>query len=121
MRGAVALLYGAVCYLLFFLVFLYAIAFVGDAAFVPHTLDRGLGAASVPQAVVIDAVLLGIFAIQHSGMARRGFKAWLTRWMAASTWYACTPSCWSAACSVSRSPARPWHRRYSMPCSAIWM
>jgi protein-S-isoprenylcysteine O-methyltransferase Ste14 len=81
MRGAVALLYGAVCYLLFFLVFLYAIAFVGDAAFVPHTLDRGLAAASVPQAVVIDAVLLGIFAIQHSGMARRGFKAWLTRWM----------------------------------------
>ncbi len=74
-------LYGIVCYVVFFITFLYAIAFVGDLPFVPHTLDRGMEAASVGKAVVIDAVLLGIFAIQHSGMARRGFKRWLTGWL----------------------------------------
>ncbi|HET7563244.1 MAG TPA: isoprenylcysteine carboxylmethyltransferase family protein [Rhodanobacteraceae bacterium] len=84
MRGALVLLYGIVCYLVFFLAFLYAIAFVGDASFVPHTVNRGFAAASVAEAVVIDAILLGIFAIQHSGMARRSFKRWLTRWMSPS-------------------------------------
>lgn len=84
MRGALVLLYGVGCYLVFFLTFLYAIAFVADVPIVPHTLNRGFGAGSVPEAVVIDVILLGIFAIQHSGMARRGFKTWLTRWMSPS-------------------------------------
>lgn len=81
MRGPLILLYGLVCYLVFFLTFLYAIAFVADVPFVPHTVDRGLAAAGVLQAVVIDAILLGLFAIQHSSMARRGFKQWLAGWM----------------------------------------
>ena len=81
MRGALILLYGVVCYVVFFLTFLYAIAFVADIPFVPHTVDRGFTTASVTNAVVIDAILLGLFAIQHSGMARRGFKRWLTGWM----------------------------------------
>lgn len=81
MIGGLVLLYGAVCYLIFFLTFLYAIAFVGDASFVPHTVNRGFGSPGVAVAVVIDAILLGIFAIQHTVMARRGFKAWLTGWM----------------------------------------
>lgn len=84
MRSASIFLYGVLCYVVFFLTFLYAIAFVGDAAFVPHTLNRGFGAGSVPETVVIDAILLGIFAVQHSGMARRGFKRWLTGWMSPS-------------------------------------
>ncbi|HXE67378.1 MAG TPA: NnrU family protein [Rhodanobacteraceae bacterium] len=84
MRSASIFLYGVLCYAVFFLTFLYAIGFVADISFVPHTLNRGFGAASVPEAVVIDAILLGIFAVQHSGMARRGFKRWLTGWMSPS-------------------------------------
>ncbi|HKU79876.1 MAG TPA: isoprenylcysteine carboxylmethyltransferase family protein, partial [Rhodanobacteraceae bacterium] len=84
MRNALILLYGLLCYAVFFLAFLYAIAFVADVFFVPHTVNRGFVAASVSQAVVIDAILLGIFAVQHSGMARRGFKKWLTGWMSPS-------------------------------------
>ncbi len=81
MRNASIFLYGVVCYVVFFLVFLYAIGFVADISFVPHTVNRGFTTANVVQAVVIDAILLGLFAVQHSGMARRGFKRWLTRWM----------------------------------------
>lgn len=83
MRSALIFLYGVLCYVVFFVTFLYAIVFIGDLPGVPHTLNRGFGA-SVPEAVVIDAILLGIFAIQHSGMARRGFKRWLTGWMSPS-------------------------------------
>jgi protein-S-isoprenylcysteine O-methyltransferase Ste14 len=81
MRSALIFLYGVLCYVVFFLTFLYAIAFVADLPIVPHTIDRGFATANVWQAVVIDVILLGIFAVQHSGMARRGFKKWLTGWM----------------------------------------
>lgn len=80
MRGVLHLLYGAVCYLAFFLTFLYAIAFVGDFL-VPHTVDRGHAEPAAAVALAIDLALLGIFAIQHSGMARGGFKRWLTGWL----------------------------------------
>lgn len=79
--GILAFLYGMVCYVVFFITFLYAIAFVGDVSLVPHTLNRGIESASVWKALVIDLILLGIFAVQHSGMARRGFKRWLTGWL----------------------------------------
>lgn len=82
MKGTLTLVYGLACYLAFFLVFLYAVGFVGDFL-VPRTVDRG-PVATWPVAVVIDALLLGLFALQHSGMARRGFKRWLTGWMSES-------------------------------------
>ncbi len=84
MRSASIFLYGVLCYAVFFLTFLYAIAFVADVSFVPHTVNRGFATASLLQALVIDLVLLGIFAVQHSGMARRGFKRWLAGWMSPS-------------------------------------
>lgn len=81
MRGASIFLYGVISYAVFFLTFLYAIAFVGGFL-VPVALDRPMPAApGSTRDWLIDIVLLGLFAVQHSGMARSGFKAWLTRWM----------------------------------------
>jgi protein-S-isoprenylcysteine O-methyltransferase Ste14 len=69
--------YGSVCYLVFFATFLYAIAFVGNFG-VPTTLD-GASAGSFWGAVAVDVALLGLFAVQHSVMARPWFKRAWTR------------------------------------------
>jgi protein-S-isoprenylcysteine O-methyltransferase Ste14 len=70
-------IYGVVAYLIFLATFLYAIAFVGGFL-VPRRLDGRLET-SLPAALAIDAVLLTIFAVQHSVMARRWFKEWWTQ------------------------------------------
>ena len=67
------LVWGIVCYGVFFAVFLYAIAFVGDFAVVPKTIGSG-EAGPLGFALAVDLALLSLFAIQHSGMARPGFK-----------------------------------------------
>ena len=75
--GLIAAVYGVVCYVIFLGSFLYAIGFVGNV-FVPKTIDSGLSAAPA-EALLIDLLLLGAFAIQHSVMARPGFKAVWTK------------------------------------------
>lgn len=75
--GLIAAVYGVVCYLVFLGSFLYAIGFVGNVI-VPKSIDSGGGPAST-EALLIDVLLLGAFAIQHSVMARPGFKAVWTK------------------------------------------
>ena len=65
--------YGAVCYVVFFLTFLYLIGFVSNLA-VPKTIDSGI-AGPVGAAIVLDALLILLFGLQHTVMARPGFKA----------------------------------------------
>jgi protein-S-isoprenylcysteine O-methyltransferase Ste14 len=77
MRKLLAALYSALVYALFLGVFLYAIGFVEDVL-VPKSIDSGTSG-SVALSLLIDAGLLALFAVQHSVMARPGFKRVWTR------------------------------------------
>jgi protein-S-isoprenylcysteine O-methyltransferase Ste14 len=89
MKRSAILLFGIAVYAVFFATFLYLIAFVGNlqvalapmlpvlGSLVPHSIDAGGASASPAIAVLIDVALILAFGLQHSIMARTGFKSWL--------------------------------------------
>ncbi len=79
MSRAFYLLFGIVAYVVFFATFLYLIAFVGDLPWVPVTIDRGGATVAAVPAAAIDLVLIALFGVQHSVMARPAFKRVWTR------------------------------------------
>ncbi|MFZ1067174.1 MAG: isoprenylcysteine carboxylmethyltransferase family protein, partial [Pseudolabrys sp.] len=79
MGKLIALLYGLVAYLLFAVSIVYAIGFVTGLV-VPKTIDSG-PAGPPMQAIIINLLLMGLFAVQHSVMARPQFKKWWTQFV----------------------------------------
>jgi protein-S-isoprenylcysteine O-methyltransferase Ste14 len=80
MSKLIAFLYGLAAYLVFFVTFLYAVGFV-EGLVVPRTIDAGGPDAPVLQALIINLLLMSLFAVQHSVMARRQFKEWWTQFV----------------------------------------
>jgi methanethiol S-methyltransferase len=79
LANALAFVYGLACYTVFLVTFLYAIGFVGNLV-VPKSIDRG-ATVSLRDAVIVNVLLLGVFALQHSIMARPEFKRWWTKFV----------------------------------------
>ena len=77
MAAVLTFLYGLIVYGFFLSTFLYAIGFVGNIV-VPKAIDTGAHG-GIAEALVVDVLLLGLFAVQHTVMARRAFKRWWTR------------------------------------------
>ena len=77
MGGVLSVLYGVAAYVFFLATFLYTFFFFGGV-FVPKTIDSGTPG-PLGEALLVDILLLGLFAVQHSVMARKGFKRWWTR------------------------------------------
>lgn len=83
MSRVLGFLYGVGCYVFFLLVFLYMVAFIADipvVGWVPKTVTHGAPMGGL-SAVFMDVFWLSLFGVQHSVMARAGFKTWIERWV----------------------------------------
>ena len=79
MGRLIGFLYGLVAYLVFFVTILYAIGFVTGLA-VPKTLDNGIAGEPI-ESIIVNLLLMSLFAVQHSVMARPQFKKWWTQFV----------------------------------------
>lgn len=83
MAKLLTLIYGIISYIIFFITFLYSIGFVGKLI-VPKSINSGSEDTTIISAIIINVILLSIFALQHSIMARPAFKRWWTRFVPAA-------------------------------------
>ena len=104
-----AALYGLVVYVFFLATFVYAIGFVGNLPLLPKTIDSGATAPLV-EILAVNLGLLSLFAVQHSVMARRGFKRWWTKVIPESVE--------RSTCLLYTSPSPRDRQKSRMPSSA---
>lgn len=124
MSKIIAFSYGLVCYAFFFGTFLYAIGFVGGVI-VPKGIDDGprMGLAI---ALLVDTLLLGVFAVQHSVMARPAFKAVWTKIVPVpverSTYVLCSSLALALICWQWRPIAEPviWQVTSPVLVAPLW-
>jgi protein-S-isoprenylcysteine O-methyltransferase Ste14 len=118
------LAFGAFAYLAFLVAFLYLIAFLADA-WVPFGIDSGRRSPALWAALAIDLGLITLFALQHSLMARSGFKAWLKTQVTPATersFYVLASSavlallCWL----WQPLPQRLWQLDAGLPTTLAW-
>lgn len=79
MSRLIALVYGIVSYVVFFVTFLYALGFI-EGLVVPKTIDSG-AVSPIGEALIVNLLLMSVFAVQHSLMARPQFKRWWTQFV----------------------------------------
>lgn len=79
MGGLLAFIYGLICYAIFLVTFIYSIGFVGNLI-VPKSIDSGAAGDGVTS-LLVNLALMSVFAVQHSLMARPGFKRVWTKWV----------------------------------------
>jgi protein-S-isoprenylcysteine O-methyltransferase Ste14 len=113
------------CYFVFFATFLYLIAFVGGFPQIPYSVDRGGAVGPLPLAIFVDLALIALFGLQHSVMARQGFKAGWTRIVPApverSTYVLLASACLIVMFVFWRPiPAIIWSVENSVGVYAIW-
>ncbi|MFZ0835339.1 MAG: methanethiol S-methyltransferase [Mycobacterium sp.] len=112
-----AVLYGSFSYVVFLAIFVYMIGFIENIA-VPRSIDHAIDA-PFARAAVIDLGLLGIFAVQHSVMARPAFKRWWTRYIPApierSTYVLCASAALALLCWQWRTIDTPVWEVGSVP------
>jgi protein-S-isoprenylcysteine O-methyltransferase Ste14 len=123
-RAAVSAGFAGLAYLAFLAVFLYAVAFVADTA-VPRTIDSGGPDAGTPTAVAIDVLLLTLFAVQHSVMARPAFKRRWTRLVPHHVERSCYVLAASAVFALTfwqwrPIPAEVWHVHAAAARAVLW-
>lgn len=82
MHRIAVVVYGYLCYLIFLITLIYGIGFVGNLV-VPKSIDSGAAGLSL-SSLIINVILLAIFAAQHTVMARAGFKRWWTQFVSKS-------------------------------------
>ncbi len=125
MRAFLSLLYGLAAYAASMALLLYFVAFCGNLG-VPRSIDAGGPVAAWPRAVVVDVLLLALFGVQHSVMARRGFKAAWTRLVPAAVERSTYIVASSAALAMLMACWRPipapvlWHVDGAVSSGLLW-